>query len=160
VKIMNKIMVLGIIILIGFIVNSCEDQKEEPVPQSYPVNGITTMTGTVNVTINYLALPGTTPGYLSLLETACEIVLPYAFGTGNLTIDVIAGDSGFPKIDSKILSIGASWFKGKTQDDIIDAMGSIVDAWVSMNKKDQIIEISDMLSFELAQVKRIGYFFV
>jgi len=125
----RNLLILAIILLIGFIVNSCSDDEETPVSQSKTFYNVTTENGTVNVIVNYTALPGSTPGYVSLLEEAFRGVLPYYNATGDLTINVIIGDSGLTKTGSKTLSVGESWFTGKTQNDLISAFISIGDAW-------------------------------
>jgi len=134
-----------------------EEQKPVPEPQSKTFSGITTLDGIANVTINYVALLGATPGYLSLIEGACEDQLPYALRGGNLIINVISGNSGFAKADAKTLSVGESWFTGKSQMDVIDAMSSVLDAWVAMNKNQNRIRYAGGMSpFELAKFQKYG----
>jgi len=48
-----------------------------------PTNGDT---GTANVTVNYTAVTGTTPSYMSTLETVVKNIIPGTTAVGNLTI--------------------------------------------------------------------------
>ena len=144
------------------LLNACGEKPEtpepQPVEQSKTISGITTFDGIANVTINYVALPGATPGYLSLIEGACEDILQYAMKGGNLTINVIAGNSGFAKTGSKTLSVGESWFTSKSQLDVTNAMALLSDAWVAQLKKQNRIRYAGGMSpYELAQFNKKGY---
>ena len=135
-----------------------EQEEQKPVEQSKTFSGIATEDGTVDVTVNYTALPGTTPGYLSLIEAALIDLFPYVpVMISNLTIDVIANNSGFTKTGSKTLSVGESWFTGKEKIDVIDAIEPIVDDWLSMNKNQNRIRYAGGMSpFELAKFQKYG----
>ena len=152
----RNLLILAIILLIGFIVNSCEDPKKEPEPQSKTFYNITTEDGIVNVTVNYTALPGTTPGYMSNLEAALRVRFPYFPGTGNLTINVTPdSNSGFTKTSSKTLSVGESWLlANNTSQGIGGGMVPLIDTWVAMEKKQNRIRYaSGMLLYELVNLK-------
>jgi len=149
----RNVLILAIILLIGLIVNSCEDQKEEPVQQKYEINGITTAGGVANVTVYYMVLPGTaTPGYMSEFETAIKNVLSSSIATGNLTINVIAGNSGFAKTSSKTLSVGASWLTANNSEQAIGpALAELLTPWVAMNKnQNRVCYAGGMSPFEQA----------
>ena len=131
----RNLLILAIILLIGLIVNSCggggDDEQPKPGPQKEKFN-VTTQGGTANVTINYVALPGNVPSHISTLSAAVKLVLPGYSATGALTINVIDGNSGFVKTDSKTLSVGKSWLSGKDVSEIGIPFESICGSWAAM----------------------------
>jgi len=93
---------------------------------------IPTSNGTVNVTINYTALPNTTPGYMLTLETVVRIVLSGIVTNGDLIINVIAGDSEFALAGSKTLSVGETWISNATEMEMGISISDVLIPWVTM----------------------------
>ena len=128
----RNLLILAIILLIGFIVNSCgDDEQPQPTQQSKTWSGITTIGGTANIIVNYVALPGVTPSYMSNLEAVIQNIIPGSTANGNFTINVIAGNSGFVLASSKTLSVGESWITGKSEDEIGSAMMGVRSSWLA-----------------------------
>jgi hypothetical protein len=99
-----------------------------PVPQSKTIG---VGTGDGKLTINYSALPGNVPGYMSILEQAVKDMLPGSTANGKtLTINVISGDSVFTFVSSRTLNVGASWIANKTYDEMIESLGLVTTEWV------------------------------
>jgi len=82
-----------------------------PVPQSKTLEGVKNSSDVaVTVTVNYTALPGVVPSYMSPLETAVKGVFASGSKTGNYTINVISGNS---IAADGVLTIGEAWFANK-----------------------------------------------
>jgi len=107
-----------------------------PVEQSKTWSGINTTGGTANVTVNYMALPGVVPDYMSTLETVVKNIIPGTPATGNLTINVIAGNDGFAKSDPKTLSVGESWISSATEREMGRSMNTVLNSWVTTIKSN------------------------
>ena len=76
---MEKRFLVIVIVIIAFM--ACKtDSDTDPVPiaQSKMLSGVTTIGGSVNVKINYTALPGVVPTYMSTLETVIINILQNA----------------------------------------------------------------------------------
>jgi len=125
----RNLLILVIILLIGFIVNSCGDDEEKPTPtqQTYTID----LGNGKIVYVNYTALPGTTPTYMSDLETAIEII-GLGMPTATYKINIIDGNSGFAKTGSKTLSVGKSWFSGKGLQQIMEEIAPLMSDWAAI----------------------------
>ena len=126
----RNLLILAIILLIGFIVNSCgggDDEQPTPTQQTYQID----LGNGKIVNVNYTALPGTTPSYMSDLETVIEL-LASGMPTAIYTINVIDGNSGFAKTGSKTLSVGKSWFSGKGVQQIGEGLAPLMSDWTAM----------------------------
>ena len=127
----RNLLILVIILLIGLIVNSCgggdDEEKPTPTQQTYPID----LGNGKKVNVNYKALPGTTPAYMSnLVGVLQELVASMPAGT--YTIDVVDGNNGFAKTGSKTLSVGKSWISGATYEQIGVAIGTLILDWIAM----------------------------
>ena len=126
----RNLLILAIILLIGLIVNSCgggDDEQPKPTQQTYPID----LGNGKIVNVNYKALPGTTPAYMSNLVTVLGNTAP-GMPAGTYTINVIDGNSEFAKTGSKTLSVGKTWISGATEMQIGIAIGTLMLDWVAM----------------------------
>ena len=141
-------LVLAIVLLIWFIVNSCGDDDEQPQPtqQTYPID----LGNGKIVNINYMAVTGAAmPTYMADLVTVLENIA-VAMPAGTYTINVIVGNTGFTKTGSKTLSVGTSWFIGKGENDIGVALVGVLDSWIAQVKNQNRIRYAGGMSpFEL-----------
>jgi len=177
-KIKNKIYVLGIILLIGFIITFCGKEETEPkcecnpkyhetactcdgvdcvctMPQTKKLTGVVTENGTVDVDINYTALLGHTPSYLSTLETVVRGRLQKRLTNGNLTINVVDGYSSFVLEKEKTLKVGSSWLSSSTEDQMAIALIDIVNDWVAMHNANDVIRMAGATVSQLVHLHHI-----
>jgi len=144
----RNLLILAIILLIGFIVNSCGDDEEKPTPtqQTYPID----LGNGKIVNVNYMAVTGSaTPTYMADLVTVLENTAD-GMPADTYTINVIAGNTGFTKTGSKTLSVGMSWFIGKGENDIGGALMGVLDSWIAIGKQqNRICYMGEMSLFEL-----------
>ena len=110
--------------------------QEQPTAQSKTFTGVTDKDGsTVNVTVNYTALPDTVPGYMSTLETVVKNICVSVYVRGNLTINVISGgDDGFVldgSEGSKTVNVRESWIANATELEMGKALSSKKVQWVA-----------------------------
>ena len=112
---------------------ACEETKpeEKPVAQS-KILDITTRGGTINVTVNYMAVPGSIPGYMPTLELVTRNVLAGMITSSDLTINVVDGNGSFVLAGAKTLSVGESWISKATETEMGMSMDSVRSAWVAM----------------------------
>jgi hypothetical protein len=122
-------IVAVIVLSFGFV--GCDD-KDDPIPQKVTMSDVPTSNGTVSVTINYTALPGTTPSYMSTLKTVLGIILESATTNGDLTINVIAGNGEFVLAGTKTLSVGESWVSNATDMEMGRSIMGMLNSWVAM----------------------------
>jgi len=133
-KTKKQFIVMALFAVVALAVIGC---KQEPVPVAQSKTFVITArdgTTTVNVTVNYTALPGVVPSWMSNLELVIRGMLSSGAKTGNLTINVVSGNGGFTIVSGK-LTVGESWITGKSADDIAAAIPSITD-WTAMIKPD------------------------
>jgi len=143
-----------------------EQEEQKPVPEqqsktiSVPSDG-----GGVSVVVKYMALPGTTPGYVSNIQQALSWIgegNSFGLKAGSVTINVISGNSGFVKNGTRTLDVGDGWLSTATDIDIYDALTidpAFTDNWFTMlnnKKKGQIRGIGGMSPFELAKFQKYG----
>ena len=130
----RNLLILAIILLIGFIVNSCggdgdDDEQPKPTQQTYPID----LGNGKKVNVNYKAVTGSaTPSYMSDLVT---VLGAFAAGmpAGTYTINVIDGNSGFAKTGSKTLSVGKTWISSAIDYiQIGTAINALLIDWVAM----------------------------
>jgi hypothetical protein len=104
-----------------------------PIEQPYLISNIQTTggAGTVNVTINYTALPNVVPSYMPTLEGYIKPCLRYAVVTGELFINIVDGDSSFKSAGAKTLEVGESWIIENIddEDEIIDSILLVRQSW-------------------------------
>jgi hypothetical protein len=125
---------LLLVAVIGcFTLAGCKPEPEpEPVWQTKTVPDVVDNgSNPVTVNINYMAVPGTTPGYMTNLEAVVKTIVSARSTTKTLTINVIAGASGFVLGGSNILNVGESFLAGKTYYEIWGAMVSLANTWVA-----------------------------
>ena len=127
---MKKKLTVILLIVVAVVTMGCEETKPEPVAQTKKISGVPTREGTVDIYINYTALPGTIPSYLFTLETAIRS-LPKRSPSGDLTINIVDGNSVFVVTDLRTLSAGESWISNANEDDMLDALGPVLNKWVA-----------------------------
>jgi uncharacterized membrane protein len=124
-------MVAIIVLCFSFV--GCDDKTPDPVAQTKTLTDVTTGSGSVTVKIHYMAVSGTTPGYMTTLEsiirsrlTAMDMV------SGILTINVSANatNGGFVLTDTKTLSVRESWISNATEDEMIRSLNSVRSDWI------------------------------
>jgi len=117
-----------VVIVLEFI--CCKEDDPEPAAQSKTLSNVLTAGGTVNVIINYTAIPGITPSYMSLLEKVINDTLTLTTDKDiDLIINVVGGDSEFIKTISKTLSVGESWLSKATEFEMAVSLELILDRW-------------------------------
>jgi molybdenum cofactor biosynthesis enzyme MoaA len=108
----------------------------EPEPQTKTLSEVSTYNGigSVTVEINYTAVPGIEPSYISTLEKVIRArMAALAVISGTLTINVTtdAADGGFVKTDTKTLSVRESWISNATEDEMKTSFDSVRSAWTA-----------------------------
>jgi uncharacterized repeat protein (TIGR02543 family) len=107
------------------------------VKQSKTLSGVTAMFGSVDVIINYTALPDTEPDYMTDLVKAVTDICPGIHTqSGILIINVTAtaADGGFEPGGSKTLNVRESWISGATYEDMLVSLLGRMDDWMAMDK--------------------------
>jgi len=120
VEIMKRnLLILAIILLIGFIVNSCGDDDEQPQPTQQSKDII--LAAGKKVTVTYTALPGATPSWWSKLSTQLQSMeVGFPAGTYTLTVTpdgtdaFVAGAEG-----SKSATVSESWLSSANDTDVL-----------------------------------------
>ena len=132
------------------ILNGCDNStttkpeiKPEPVAQTKKLIGVTTLEGSVDVNINYMALPDSTPGYLSTLEIVVRTVLSSMITNGNLTIEVIDGDGNFVLIGANTLTAGENWLSNATEREIGINLTQVSSSWVAMHNTNDTVRMAN-----------------
>ena len=112
---------------------------EKPTAQSKTFSDVATVGGTVDVAINFTALPNVIPSYMANLETVVRGVLSGSSATGNLTINVIAsGGDGFTLAGPKTLNVRESWLINATEMDMGSSLTSVRSSWVAMVRNGNV----------------------
>jgi hypothetical protein len=126
----RKYFTMMAIAIIALAIIGCK-QEPTPVPQS-KTTSFATNGGTVNVTVNYTALPGIVPGYMPTLEYVFIEILKGTNVTGNLTINVISGlgIEGFTNAAAGSLNVDASWLASATEYQMGTSMNSKTAKWI------------------------------
>jgi hypothetical protein len=126
----KQISIIAIVIITLAIIGCKEDDPEpQPVLQSRTIEGVKNAGGvTVTVTVNYTALPGVVPSYMSPLEGAIKDAIEGGAKIGSLTINVISGNSGFTIIDG-VLTVGESWLANKSLAEISSGLPVSLSTW-------------------------------
>jgi len=118
-----KLLATMLCIVAALAIIGCKEDEPDPtatpVAQSKTIEGVVDGDGTsVNVTVNYTALPGVVPSYMPLLETVVKEIFSTRTKPGNFTINVIAGGIDSFTISSGALSVRESWISNATKDQI------------------------------------------
>ena len=135
-KTLKQFFVLIVIALVAFAVIGCKDEPDptpqpQPVAQSKTITGIGD-TGAASITVNYTALPGTTPSYMPILEKVVRNVFKNAGMSGNFTINVIAGgNDSFALAGPGTLSAGETWISGATEMEMGQSMNKVAGVWIA-----------------------------
>ena len=117
-------MAIVAIVALAFACIAC-DTGDGKVPQSKDITVGTNKT----VTVNFTALPGTTPAWWDTLESALKS-LGTGFPVGNYTLNVTSGTSSFVKASSKTATVSDAWLSKSSYDEIRTGINGINDAWV------------------------------
>ena len=129
----RNLLILAIILLIGFIVNSCggDDEQPQPTQQSKDI----TLAAGKKVTVTYTALPGATPSWWSKLSSQLQsIEVGFPAGTYTLTVTpdgtdaFVAGAEG-----SKSATVSESWLSSANDTDVLMSIAGAIAIWASMN---------------------------
>jgi len=135
----RNLLILAIILLIGFIVNSCgggDDEQPQPTQQSKDI----TLAAGKKVTVTYTALPGATPSWWGKLSTQLQFV-EVGFPTGTYTLTVTpTGTAGFVAgaEGSKSATVSDSWLSSANDTEVLMSMGGIISIWISMNTNNAV----------------------
>jgi hypothetical protein len=129
-----KTKFLGIIAIaiIGIAIIGCKEDEPEPQPQPVAQSKTITIAEGKTVTVNYTALPGTTPAWWNTLEQALRNMMA-GFSNGNYTLNVtpngtdgfIAGASG-----SKSATVSNAWLSKSDYNAMRISISGIQDDWV------------------------------
>jgi hypothetical protein len=106
----------------------------EPVEQTKTLSEVKTALGSVNVIINYMAVPGKEPSYMDDLVTVIHFLLRGAMEDSDipLIINVIAtGPDGFEKTASRTLSVRESWISNATDIEIAKSLTDNRPSWIA-----------------------------
>ena len=117
---------MAIIAIIVFAIICCkQDATSTPVPQS---KDITIATGKT-VTVNFTALPGTTPAWWDKLETALTTASG-GFGSGDFILNVqSSGTGGFVGVDgSKTATVSNAFLSNSIPSAILTSLGDAMNA--------------------------------
>jgi hypothetical protein len=110
--------------------------KQEPTPVEQKLS---VAVGSATVEIKFMALPNTTPSYISKLQQALSwIGTNEDFGTrtGALTINVISGNTAPAKGVTKTLDVGTGWLSTTSAENIYGALtaAGVIPNWFTMIK--------------------------
>jgi len=164
-KIKNKIYVLGIILLIGFIVISCDKEETESKCECNPkhhetactCNGVDcvcimpqakdiTIAEGKTVTVNYYSLPGATPTWWKTLEDVFHN-LSAGFGTVHYTLNVqytgtdgfVAGGPG----SGRTATVSNTFLSNSDFAAMKASMGPIVGSWLAMYNANDAVRMAN-----------------
>jgi len=128
----RNLLILAIILLIGFIVNSCggDDEQPQPTQQSKDI----TLAAGKKVTVTYTALPGATPSWWNKLSSQLQSMAG-DFPTGTYTLTVTPdGTAGFAAGagGSKAATVSESWLSGASDTDMMVSIYNMLASWITM----------------------------
>jgi len=143
-KIAIVVAIVGLmpLMLFGCDPNDDNEQPPQPVSQTKKLTGVVTENGIVDVDINYTALLGHTPSYLSTLETVIRNLLKNRSTNSNLTINVVDGDSNFVLTANRTLSAGKTWLSNSTEQQIGMDLTQIIDSWIAMHNGNDAVRMA------------------
>jgi len=119
--------IVCLMVFIFFALIACDDKDNDPEPVEQKVSIIVNGTGgnSVTVEIKYMAIPSTTPSYISKFQQAFTWIdenNDFGNRTGTVFINVISGNSSFLKNATRTLDVGSEWLATATDEDIYDAL--------------------------------------
>jgi hypothetical protein len=132
-------MVAIIVFVFGFI--GCKSDPD-PEPQELPIVVNGTGGNSVTIMIKYIALPNTTPSYISKIQQAASWLdenNDFGNRTGTIYINVISSNAGFVKNGTRTLDVGSGWLSNSNVDavkiyDDLTVSGAFVNDWFTMIK--------------------------
>ena len=125
-------VVIGFVAVVGFV--GCDNgSTEDPIAKTYTIEDVETAGGTVDVVVNYMALPSAAvPAYMTNLEAAVRVVLAGSSATNNLTINIVSGGvDGFVMDSSKTIKARESWIANATYMDMGISLTSVESSWIA-----------------------------
>jgi hypothetical protein len=126
----RKHCIVMAIAIIAFAVIGCNQDASPqsaatPVPQSKNITVGTNKT----VTVNFTALPDTTPAWWSNLESALKN-LGTSFFVGNYTLNVTSGTGGFVKTGSKTATVSETWLSQSDYETLRVSINAMLEDWI------------------------------
>jgi hypothetical protein len=127
----RKHFIVMAIAIIALAIIGCKE--DEPEPQPVPQSKVITIATGKTVTVNFTALPGTTPAWWGTLESAFQSRAS-SFDIGHYTLIVkITGTDGFVAggTGSKTATVSESFLSTSDYTAMRTSMGAITENWIS-----------------------------
>jgi ABC-type glycerol-3-phosphate transport system substrate-binding protein len=121
------------LIALAFACIACKHDEPQSVEQKLSV----VVNSNVTVEIKFMALPNTTPSYMSKLQEALSwMSSDFGARTGTVTINVISGNTPPAKGVTKTLNVGSEWLSSNSSTDIYGGLtaSGVIANWFTMIK--------------------------